>query len=71
MTATAEERSALLSQVGRGRQNGPTLGRLLATGGIAHAEELPDSGMRAETRLPPDLLTWDPSVLSCHMVDAG
>ena len=39
---------------------GPTLGRLLATGGIAHAEELLASSVRAEIRIPPDQLTGIP-----------
>jgi PQQ system protein len=63
MTSTADERSAALSDIGLDRQNGATLGRLLANGNIARAEEGPDSRMRATIRIKPDELIWDPSVL--------
>ena len=63
MTSTADERSAALSDIGLDRQNGATLGRLLANGNIARAEEGPDGRMRATIRIRPDELIWDPSVL--------
>jgi PQQ system protein len=63
MTSTADERSAALSDIGLDRQNGATLGRLLANGNIARAEEGPDGRMRATIRIKPDELIWDPSVL--------
>lgn len=46
-----------------GKQNGATLGRLLASGNVGHAEEGPDGRMRARVRIPLDELAWDPSVL--------
>jgi PQQ system protein len=63
MTSTADERSAALSDIGLDRQNGATLGRLLANGNITRAEEGPDGRMRATIRIKPDELIWDPSVL--------
>jgi PQQ system protein len=63
MTSTADERSAALSDIGLDRQNGATLGRVLANGNIARAEEGPDGRMRATIRIKPDELIWDPSVL--------
>ncbi len=46
-----------------GKQNGATIGRLLATGNVGHAEEGPDGRMHARVRIPPDELAWDPAVL--------
>jgi PQQ system protein len=63
MATPAGERSAVLSEIGLDRQNGATLGRLLANGNIARAEEGPDGRMRATIRIKPDELIWDPSVL--------
>jgi PQQ system protein len=63
MATPAGERSAVLSELGLDRQNGATLGRLLANGNIARAEEGPDGRMRATIRIKPDELIWDPSVL--------
>ena len=48
---------------GLAKQNGATIGRLLANGNIARAEEGPDGRMRARIRIPPDELVWDPAVL--------
>ncbi|HEX5493334.1 MAG TPA: MSMEG_3727 family PQQ-associated protein [Mycobacteriales bacterium] len=44
-------------------QNRATLGRLLAHGGVGHAEEDPDGRMRAQIRIPADELVWEPSIL--------
>jgi PQQ system protein len=46
-----------------GKQNGATIGRLLATGNVGHAEEGPDGRMHARVRIPLDELAWDPAVL--------
>jgi PQQ system protein len=48
---------------GLAKQNGATIGRLLANGNIGRAEEDPDGRMRARIRIPPDQLVWDPAVL--------
>ena len=48
---------------GLAKQNGATIGRLLATGKVGRAEEGPDGRMRARIRIPPDQLVWDPAVL--------
>lgn len=62
MTSTAQERSALLSELGLDSQNTAALGRLLASGNIGQAEEK-DGRMHATIRINPDELCWDPSVL--------
>jgi PQQ system protein len=46
-----------------GKQNGATIGRLLATGNVGYAEEDPDGRMHARVRIPPDELAWEPAVL--------
>jgi PQQ system protein len=48
---------------GLAKQNGATIGRLLATGKVGHAEEGPDGRMRARIRIPPDELAFEPAVL--------
>ena len=45
------------------KQNGATLGRLLANGNVGHAKERADGRMHARVRIPPDELVWDPTVL--------
>ena len=45
------------------KQNGATIGRLLANGNLGHAEEGPEGHMHARVRIPPDELVWDPGVL--------
>jgi PQQ system protein len=54
MTSTAQERSAVLSEIGLDGQNKVSLGRLLASGTIGRADEGADGRMRAEIRIPPD-----------------
>ena len=44
------------------KQNGATLGRLLANGNVGHAEER-GGRMHATVRIPVDELVWDPAVL--------
>jgi PQQ system protein len=63
MTSTADQPSAPLSEIGLDRQNKATLGRLLGTGGLKNAEDGADGRMRAQIRIPPDELIWDPSIL--------
>jgi PQQ system protein len=46
-----------------GKQNGASIGRLLATGKVAQAEEGPDGRMHATIRINPDEIAWDPAVL--------
>jgi len=57
------ELSGLISEIGLDKQNGATLGRLVAHGGLGHAVEGPDGKMTAQIRIPPDQLIWDPSIL--------
>jgi PQQ system protein len=44
------------------RQNGATIGRLLANGNVGRAEER-DGRMHATVKINPDELAWDPAVL--------
>jgi PQQ system protein len=45
------------------KQNGASIGRILANGNLGHAEEGPGGRMRATVRINPDELVWDPEVL--------
>jgi PQQ system protein len=45
------------------KQNGATIGRLLANGNLGQAEERSDGRMHAEIRIPQDQLVFDPAVL--------
>jgi PQQ system protein len=45
------------------KQNGATIGRVLAIGNVGHAEERSDGRMHATVRINPDELAWDPAVL--------
>jgi len=45
------------------KQNGATIGRLLANGNLGHAEERSDGRMHAEIRIPKDQMVFDPAVL--------
>jgi PQQ system protein len=60
---TTDDRSALLSELGLDRQNHGTIGRLLAVGNLARAEDGPDGRMRGQIRINPDELVFDPAVL--------
>ena len=48
---------------GLAKQNGATIGRLLANGNLGHAEERSGGRMHAEIRIPQDQLVFDPAVL--------
>ena len=63
MATLTPDRSEMIRRFGLDKQNDATLGRLLATGNIAQAEEGPDGRMSAVVRIVPDQLIWDPSVL--------
>jgi len=43
--------------------NKEIVGRLFAHGGLAHADEGDDRVMRAQIRVPPDELMWEPSII--------
>jgi PQQ system protein len=58
MTTAVEQQLAAL-----GKQNGATIGRLLATGKVGHAEEGSKGRMKATIRIPPDELAFEPAVL--------
>jgi len=45
------------------KQNGATIGRLLANGNLGRAEEKSGGRMHAQIRIPPDQLVFDPTVL--------
>ena len=57
------DKSAVKDLPALDRQNGATLGRLVAHGGLGRAEEGPDGRLRGRVRIPPDELIWDPSIL--------
>lgn len=63
MTATADNRSEALHAAGLDGQNKTTLGRVLGTGNVGHAEEGSDGIMRATVRIPEDELIFDPGVV--------
>ncbi|GAA5113734.1 MSMEG_3727 family PQQ-associated protein [Pseudonocardia adelaidensis] len=63
MTTVSSERADELAAAGLDGQNKLTLGRLLGTGTIGHAEELPDGTMRATVRIPEDEMCWEPGIL--------
>ncbi|GAA0537323.1 multicopper oxidase [Saccharopolyspora subtropica] len=65
MATTAKERelSALVSEIGLDRQNGAMLGRLVTHGNLGYAQEESGGRMRAQIRIPPDELVWDPAIL--------
>ena len=63
MTTLTPDRPDLLHRLGLDQQNHGTLGRLLATGSVAQADEGSDGRMTATIRIVPDQLVWDPSVL--------
>jgi PQQ system protein len=63
MTATADNRSDELHAAGLDGQNRTTLGRVLGTGNVGHAEEGSDGIMRATVRIPEDELMWDPGIV--------
>jgi PQQ system protein len=46
-----------------GKQNGATIGRLLANGNLGRAEETSGGRMHAQIRIPQDQLVFDPAVL--------
>jgi PQQ system protein len=45
------------------KQNGATIGRVLAIGNVGRAEERADGRMRATVRINIDELAWDPAIL--------
>ncbi|GHF69567.1 PQQ system protein [Amycolatopsis bartoniae] len=63
MTTTSRDRADLLREFGLGEQNKAAIGRLLGTGNIGEATELPDGRMTATIRIQPDEIAWDPAIL--------
>jgi PQQ system protein len=61
VSGTAEK--AVAEELGLLKQNGTTLGRILANGKLGHAEDGPDGRMHAEIRINEDELVFDPTVL--------
>jgi PQQ system protein len=61
--ATKGKLSGLVSELGLDKQNRAAIGRLVAHGGLGHAEEGSDGRMRATIRIPLDELIFEPSVL--------
>jgi PQQ system protein len=63
MTTLTPDRDVTLHKLGLDNQNEGTLGRLLASGNVAQADDTADGRMTATIRIVPDQLVWDPSVL--------
>lgn len=63
MTTVTDDLCAVVEELGLNQQNKATLGRLIAHGGLEHAEEGPDGRMRAKVRIPVDELAWKPSII--------
>ena len=59
----AQDRAALLDELGVNVQNRAALGRMLGTGNVGKATENPDGTMSATIRIQPDEISWDPGVL--------
>ena len=57
------DKQAVAELPGLDKQNGATLGRLLGSGNLGRAEEGAGGRMRAQLRIPPDELVWDPSII--------
>ena len=60
---TVDDRTDLLAELGLDGQNKATLGRVLATGTIAEADERADGSMEATIRIGEDAIAWEPSIL--------
>ena len=63
MTATENDRSAVLAEAGLDGQNKTALGRILGTGNIGYAEKGEDGVFRATIRILEDQLLFDPQIL--------
>jgi PQQ system protein len=63
VTKTELPRTGWVSALGLDKQNKATLGRLVESGGLGHAEEGPDGRLHAQVRIPLDELTWEPSII--------
>ena len=61
--AVATRDSVLASEPGLAKQNGITLGRVLGSGNVMHAEEGADGRMHATIRINEDELVFDPGIL--------
>ena len=63
MSETAPTAKLMADEPGLAKQNGTTLGRVLGSGNIAHAEDGSDGRMRATIRINEDELVFDPQIL--------
>lgn len=61
--APSQERVDLLKELGLDAQNRATMGRVIGTGSIARATELPDGTMEATITIIEDQCAWDPAIL--------
>lgn len=60
---TAQDREALLNELGLNEQNKATIGSVLGTGNIQRATDRADGTMEATIRIREDALSWDPGIL--------
>jgi PQQ system protein len=63
VSGTAQKARLIADEPGLAKQNGTTIGRVLGSGKIAHAEDGPDGRMHATIRINEDELVYDPSIL--------
>jgi PQQ system protein len=63
MATLVPDRASMFSEIGLDTQNKAGLGRIIANGPIARAEEGVDGRLSAQIRIPPDELIFDPSIL--------
>jgi PQQ system protein len=63
VSGTAQKTTRIADEPGLAKQNGTTLGRVLGSGNIAHAEDGPDGRMHATIRINEDELVFDPAIL--------
>jgi PQQ system protein len=63
MAIPKEDLSGAVNELGLDKQNKATLGRLLPHGGLVQAEEGSDGRMRAQVRIRPEQLVYDPSII--------
>lgn len=63
MATLVPDRASMFSEIGLDTQNKAGLGRIIANGPIARAEEGTDGRLSAQIRIPPDELVFDPSIL--------
>ncbi|HEX3833135.1 MAG TPA: MSMEG_3727 family PQQ-associated protein [Solirubrobacteraceae bacterium] len=63
MSGTAQKVTRIGDEPGLAKQNGTTIGRVMGSGNVGHAEEGSDGRMHATIRINEDELIFDPGIL--------